>query len=448
MIGFHNVRFPEDVSWRSSGGPQFKTQVFESFRGFEKRNIDWDQPLMRFNVAYGVKTDVQVLNLFSFFNARQGRAHGFRYKNWANCRIQNGAIATGDGLSTRLPMWKFYGFQGARMYKRLRKIVPGSVTNVGVASIGGLVEGTDYNIDYDSGEIALNFAPGYGVPVFAETLEFDEAVRFDSDSLQSVIDGFNTQSLTDIPLIGVKSGFTSGSIFAPNDVASGDDAFYNSVRLILNFDDTDDLSTTIDQSELGMPVVLNNDATLSENSFKHGNGSFNPGASGNIQIGGDPYNVRSLPFSVEAFIQQSLSGSAVQNIIGKWDETGSTRCWTLRYVLATRQLQFVITEDGSTENVVLNFPWTTAQQGTYDYITVDRTPAGWYVMRINGVVVQRAQTNVLVFDTNTPLTVGGLNNLGANQSPYQGLMDSIRVTIGRVRNNSFENIDVPAPYPV
>lgn len=403
---------------------------------------------MQFNVAYGVKTDVQVLNLFSFFNARQGRAYGFRYKNWANYRIQRGAFATGDGISTRLPIWKFYGFQGSRMYKRLRKIVPGSVVNVGVGSVGGLVEGVDFNIDYEAGEIALNFAPGYGIPVYAENIEFDEPVRFDSDNLQSIIEGFNNQSLTNIPLIGVKSGFTSGSIFAPNDVASGDDSFFDSVRLILNFDDTTDLSTTIDQSELGMPVVMINDASLTTDAFKHGNGAFSPGASGGIQVGGDPYNVRGLPFTLEVFAQQSLSGAAQQTIIGKWDETGPNRCWTLRYVTATRQLQFVITEDGGTENVVLNYPWTTAEQGRFDYITVDRTSAGWYVLRINGIVVQRAQTNVLVFDANTPLVIGSLTNPSAGQGSYQGLIDSARVTIGRSRNRTFENSEVPAPYPV
>lgn len=448
MIGFHNVRFPEDISWGSSGGPEFKTQVFESFRGFEKRNIDWCQPLMKFNVAYGVKTDVQLLRMLTFFNARQGRAYGFRYKNWANYRITNGPIATGDGVSTRLPIWKFYGFQGSRMYKRLRKIVNGTVTNVGVGAVGGLTEGVDFNIDYEAGEIALNTAPGYGIPIYAGNLEFDEPVRFDNDSMQAIIDGFNNQSVQEIPLIGVKAGFTSGSVFAPNDEASGTDDFFDSVRLILNFDDIGDLGTTVDQSELGLPVVLNNDATLVTTAFQHGMGSFSAGTSGNATVTGGPFSIRELPFTIEAFLQQPLTGEAQQTIIGKWDEGGATRCWTLRYIYATRQLQFVITEDGLAENVVLNYPWTTGESGRFDYITVDRTASGWYVLRINGFVQQRARTNVLVFDTNTPLVVGGLSTLGAGQGPYTGLMDAVRVTIGRNRHRDFTNIEVPAPYPV
>ena len=255
MIGFHNVRFPENVSWRSSGGPEFKTQVFEAFRGGEKRNIEWSQPLMRFNVAYGVKTDTQMLDVINFFNARQGRAYGFRYKNWGNYKIEDAPIATGDGYSTRLPLWKFYGFPQARMYKRLRKIVRGSVKNVNVLG-NPMVEGVDFNINYDTGEIALNDAPGYGIPVYGY-LEFDEPVRFDVDSIQAAIDQYNSQSLNRLELVGVKAGFTENSVFAPNEDASGDDEFFESVRLVLNFDDTDVLTDTVDQSELAVPVSFN-----------------------------------------------------------------------------------------------------------------------------------------------------------------------------------------------
>lgn len=447
MLGFHNVRFPEDVSWGSSGGPHFKTQIFETYRGFEKRNIDWAQPIMKFDVQYGIKTDTQMVRVLEFFNARQGQAYGFRYKNWGNYRIQNGPIATGDGYNTRLPLWKFYGFQGARMYKRLRKIVPGSVREVGIGAVGGLTEGVDYNINYETGEIALNTAPGYGVPVLAGNLEFDEPVRFDTDSLQSVIDGFNNNSLTSLSLIGVKSGFKSGSVFSPNEDPTGQDDFFDSTRLILNFDDISDLSQTRDQSELNLPVSLNNGATLDSGSFRHGMGSLNPGDSGYASVTGDPFNVRGQPFTIEMFVQQPLSGPETQPLIGKWDEVSGNKCWTVRFLQATRQLQLVVTEDGDTEQIVLNYPWTTAQAGVYDYITIDRLSSGWYVLRINGHVQQSAKFTGLVHDTSTPLHVAGYPTLGAGQGSYQALMDSIRVTVGRVRNNNFDTIEIPTSYP-
>lgn len=447
MIGFHNVRFPENVSWGSSGGPEFKTQIFETFRGFEKRNVDWCQPLMRFNVAYGVKTDVDMMAVLNFFNARQGRAYGFRYKNWGNYTVVNRPIATGDGYSTRLPMWKFYGFGTSRQYKRLRKIVTGSVTNVGVAAPGGLVEGVDFNIDYESGEIALNFAPGYGIPIYG-TLEFDEAVRFDNDEIQTVIDQYNNNSLSSLPLIGVKSGFEGGSIFSPSQDATGTDDFYDSVRMILNFDDITTPTTTIDQSELAVPVTINGDAALTGTAFRHGQGSFGAGAVGNATTTGEPFNLVRAPFTLEVFAQQSFSGEAEQTMIGKWVEASNERCWTLRYIRATRQLQFVYSTNGTDEIIVLNYPWTTGAEGVFDYITIDRLPSGWYVLRINGDVVQRERDSTSINNTSVELSVGGLTTPAVGQGSYQGLIDSIRMTVGRNRNPAFEKINIPAPYPV
>lgn len=448
MLGFHNVRFPEDVSWGSAGGPQFKTQVYESMNGFEKRNIDWSQPMMKFDVKYGIKTDVQMLRVFEFFNARQGRAYGFRYKNWGNYRIQQAPIATGDGYSTRLPLWKFYGFQGSRMYKRLRKIVEGTVTGVGVGAPGTMVEGVDYNIDYDTAEIALNYAPGYGIPVYATNLEFDEPVRFDIDSIQSVLDGFNNQSLSSLDLVGVKGVFQEGSIFAPQQDSDANDDFFDSVRLILNFDDIGTLTTTVDQSELAVPVTLNNDATLVSTDHKHGEGSFSGGTTGYASMSGLPYSIADVPFTLEVFLQQPPTGAVSQTILGKWDSVGTNKCWTLRFIQATKQLQFVVTEDGVTEQILLNYPWTTAQDGEFDYITVDRLASGVYVLRINGQVKQSFKFTSTVFDSSTPLVVAGQATPDANEGTYQALIDSVRLTIGRNRNRDFETITIPDPYPV
>jgi len=448
MLGFHNVCFPENVSWGSSGGPEFKTQVFESFRGYEKRNIDWCQPQMHFNVAYGIKTDVQMLAVLEFFNARQGQAHGFRYKNWGNYRTVNAPIATGDGISTILPMWKFYGFQGSRHYKRLRKIVQGSVTGIGVGAVGSMIEGTDYSIDYDTAEIALNAAPGYGTPIYCSNMEFDEPVRFDIDSIQAVIDEFNSQSLTSLPLIGVKSGFSDSSIFSPNDVAGGSDPYFESVRAILNFDDIANLTTTIDQSPLGNTVTLNGDGVIDTSKFVHGSGSYKTNTTGYVSLAGSDYSLQGVPFTIELFAQRPTGGDAQQTLIGKWDESGATRCWTLRYSLANKQLQFVITDDGLTENVLINYPWTGAQSDVFDYITIDRTPAGWYVLRINGIVQQSGRTSDLVHDAVTPLVVGRLASPAGGQGPFAGAIDSVRVTIGRNRHKDFETIEIPAPYPV
>ena len=71
--------FPTDISYGSSGGPEFSTEVVVLGDGSERRNQRWEQPRSRWNVAYGVKAAEQLDALMTFFWARQGRARGFLF---------------------------------------------------------------------------------------------------------------------------------------------------------------------------------------------------------------------------------------------------------------------------------------------------------------------------------------------------------------------------------
>jgi hypothetical protein len=41
MVQFSEERFPEDISYGSSGGPGFSTDIVVTQGGFEQRNINW-----------------------------------------------------------------------------------------------------------------------------------------------------------------------------------------------------------------------------------------------------------------------------------------------------------------------------------------------------------------------------------------------------------------------
>lgn len=445
MIGFHDVRFPEDVSWGSRGGPQFKTQVFISHHGYEKRNIDWQQPMMAFDVAYGIRTDVQMMKVINFFNARQGRAYGFRYKNWGAYKM-SGQIAVGDGTNKRLPIHRVYTQGGATFKKRLWKIVKGSVTEV---LLGGVskTEGVDFNIDYNSGEIVFNTAPGNGVSINVTNLEYDEPVRFDVDSVQSVIDAYNNNNLKNLPLVGVRSTFTAGTVFAPNEDPAETDPFWDDTVLVLNFDDIANLLTTVDSSSLAAAVTFNGTATLDKTAFQHGEGSFSPGSDGHLSLSGTPYALGELPFTLEVFAQQPTIGEAVQHLISRSDPSTNNRSYELRYVLASNRLQFAISTNGSSETILFSYPWT-ALADAFDYISVDRMLNGWWVLRINGEVVQSVRDFSTVYTPSAVLTVGRKQTLAAGEGAFQGLMDSVRLTLGRTRHDDFSKVDIPGPYLV
>jgi hypothetical protein len=41
MSGFHEVRFPDNIAYGATGGPEFATTVVATGAGHEKRNVNW-----------------------------------------------------------------------------------------------------------------------------------------------------------------------------------------------------------------------------------------------------------------------------------------------------------------------------------------------------------------------------------------------------------------------
>jgi uncharacterized protein (TIGR02217 family) len=456
-IEFDEVRFPEDVSFGSSGGPTFKTSIFEAYRGGEKRNIDWASPLMEFDVAYGIKTDEQMARVIAFFNARQGKLRGFRYKNWANYQIINDNIAIGDGLSNRLPIIRTYGFPATQTYKRLYKIVLGSVSGVRIGN-ETLVEGEDYAIDYNSGEIIFSAdrIPGEGTPIKVTNLEFDEPVRFDIDNLNIVIEAFNNNSISQLPLVGIRDNFTTGTLSEPDAFTatrySANDPFYGSTRLLLKFDDTGDLSTTTDESRYQEPLTMVPPATLRTDTVVAGSGSLTFGATGYLTADGARFDLSdpNLPFTCETFIRRpvGLVGETQQLIFGKWDETGSTRGYQLVYQPSEQRLLYFVSSDGAASTIVLNYPWTEGEDNTWQHISLDRLSTGLHVLRINGNVVQTALNPGAVNDPAVTFNIGGWDTPSAGQGSFQGDIDSFRFTYARNRYPGTGKINPPQPdYP-
>lgn len=442
MIGFHEIRFPEDVSWGSSGGPVYKTQVFTSHMGYEKRNIDWSQPMMEFNVAYGVKSDDQISRVIEFFNARQGKLFGFRYKNWCNYYIKNGPIAVGDGESRRLPIYKMYGFVGSFHYKRLYKIVRGSVRGV---VVGGelMIEGEDFTVDYDGGEIVFNDPLGYGTTVLAENLEFDEPVRFDEDSIENVIEAYNNNALNNLTLVGIRGVYTRGSAFSPNLKERGTlDQNFNSVSLLLNFDSA---AIDLDQSLFKNPVEFLGTATVDNAVYRHGSGALLLGGTGYLRVTGAPQDLSTKPFTIELFAQRPRDGEPLQPMIARWDSGASEKSYILRYNLVRQRVEFLVSEDGDSDRTVLSHPWE-FNHDYFDYIRVDRMPSGWWVLRINGEVRQVTKDTDPIFSGGTPLTIGMTNDATPDTGPYQGRIDSIRITAGVARDLTADDLEIPAPY--
>lgn len=192
-------RFPDDIAYGSAGGPGFKTFVFEGHSGIEQRNVAWSRARGKWNVAYGIRDKSAMDTVRALFYSVNGRAIGFRFKDWSDYELTNENIGTGDGTTRVFTIKKTYT-SGALSYER-RIFKPVSALTVKVNGVTKTVS-THYDIDYTTGILTftLGNAPTNGHAVTV-TGEFDVPVRFDTDELAAKHDSWENETWDSIPIV-------------------------------------------------------------------------------------------------------------------------------------------------------------------------------------------------------------------------------------------------------
>jgi uncharacterized protein (TIGR02217 family) len=127
MSGFHEVRFPDNIAYGATGGPEFATMVVATGSGHEKRNVNCAQARGRWDVASGLKRQVQIDELIAFFPARRGKAYGFRFKDWTDYKATGQLLGTGNGAMTQFQLVKHYPSGSVIEVRIITKPVAGTV---------------------------------------------------------------------------------------------------------------------------------------------------------------------------------------------------------------------------------------------------------------------------------------------------------------------------------
>lgn len=202
LPSFHNVRFPEDVSYSSSGGPQFNTTIIELASGAEQRNVNWSLAKASYDAKYGVKTREQMEAVLEFFSARRGKAYGFRFKDWMDFDMDRQQIGVTDGTGAfTLQVYKRYEPLTSYFYDRvLTRLVTGTIYMWVDGVPVTIVPGTNVNVD-----TGIVTGAGFG---FNKTVEFqcqfDVPVRFDTDEIKIIHDDFELMSWPSVPMVELK----------------------------------------------------------------------------------------------------------------------------------------------------------------------------------------------------------------------------------------------------
>ena len=198
-MGFVEVQFPQDISYGSSGGPEYATDIVISQSGYEQRNVGWEQARARYNVAHGVKTKTQLDALIAFFRARKGRAYGFRFKDWTDYQATGEVIGTGNGVVMQFQLVKHYTSGSVAEARVIKKPVSGTVQ----IYANGTLQTSGVSTDTATGIVTFTSPPASGVTVSAN-FQFDVPVRFDTDRLSATLESYGIQSWLDISLIEVR----------------------------------------------------------------------------------------------------------------------------------------------------------------------------------------------------------------------------------------------------
>ena len=207
-MAFHEIRFPDNISRGARGGPERRTQVVELASGDEERNASWANSRRRYDVAYGIRRADDLAAVVAFFEARNARLYGFRYKDWADYKSSlpsqaitptDQQIGTGTGSLKSFPLAKRYTSGAQTWVRSIAKPVAGTVR----IAFGAVEQTSGWSLDATTGVVTFTTAPSNGVIVRAG-FEFDVPVRFDTDMLDVTLDIERLGSITSIPLLEIR----------------------------------------------------------------------------------------------------------------------------------------------------------------------------------------------------------------------------------------------------
>ena len=207
-MAFHEVRFPDTISRGARGGPERRTQIVELASGDEERNASWANSRRRYDVSYGIRRADDLAAVVAFFEARNGRLYGFRFKDWSDYKSGlpsnvpsplDQPIGTGDGTATAFQLVKRYTSGAQGWTRTITKPVAGSVR----LALAGVEQPSGWSVDVATGVVTFAAPPGSGAAVTAG-FEFDVPVRFDSDTLDVTLDIERLGSITSIPLVELR----------------------------------------------------------------------------------------------------------------------------------------------------------------------------------------------------------------------------------------------------
>jgi len=207
------TQFPLTVSqWQKA--VQYSTDIIVGRNGQEVRNALWQDPLLKFNAAFAVRSYADISTLTTFFHAMKGREQSFLVKDWSDFKVDTFTTfaESANGSRTQFQLIKKYTEAVVGTYTRTIKYPKAASLTVRVNGTTKTPT-TDYTYSLSTGIVTFVTAPTNGATVDFKIDEFYVPCRFDTDELPVellnywVSAGADTSSvqIPEIPMIEVRT---------------------------------------------------------------------------------------------------------------------------------------------------------------------------------------------------------------------------------------------------
>ncbi|WP_412506146.1 TIGR02217 family protein [Roseovarius sp. SYSU LYC5161] len=186
-----------------------RTEIARLGNGHEERNSLWAASYLSADLSTVVRSLNDQHEIMEFWEARQGKARGFRLKDKSDFKSgkplapvtpTDQQVAAVDGSSTSFQLVKGYVSGGRRYERVIRKPVAGTVR----VAVGGVEQEGGWSVDTTTGIITFDSAPSSGVSITAG-YEFDVPVRFDTDDLGLILPYAEEGVYEQIPVVEIQS---------------------------------------------------------------------------------------------------------------------------------------------------------------------------------------------------------------------------------------------------
>ncbi len=206
LQAFDDVLYPLALGRDAGVSPEFSTAISLTASGHERRNSQWSDARLHYDVGPGIRSHAELGVLLEFFRARRGPARGFRLADpydfssnglTGTPTMSDQLIAMADGLAATFRLVKSYGSGSDPQVRFITR--PRAETIL--VSVNDMPR-SDWVLE-EGGRIVFSAVIPAGAQVRAGFL-FDVPVRFAEDRLDITGSTFAAGEAASVPLIEVR----------------------------------------------------------------------------------------------------------------------------------------------------------------------------------------------------------------------------------------------------